>query len=186
MYTKQELNDMILDLRTNLLDMKDKIEGMDETLDELVAIRNKLDESKEVKKRREAKNKGRYYYIDSMGDIGHVLDIRDKYDDYRYGIGNYFKTEKEAELYTQKQLIRQELEDLAMELSEEPVDWNDLDQFKQSIHYNHRQNTFRNFYDHNKKELGQIYCVNDDVNFLEIALERIGEEKLKILFGVEE
>lgn len=38
-----------------------------------------------------------YYFIDDEGAIRHEIDTNDGMDNYRYNIGNYFKTEAEAE-----------------------------------------------------------------------------------------
>ena len=50
-----------------------------------------------------------YYFIDDEGAIRHEIDTNDGMDNYRYNIGNYFKTEAEAESYKKYLTARQVL-----------------------------------------------------------------------------
>lgn len=52
-----------------------------------------------------------YYFIDDEGAIRHEIDTNDDMDNYRYNIGNYFKTEAEAESYKKYLTARQVLLD---------------------------------------------------------------------------
>ena len=52
-----------------------------------------------------------YYFIDDEGAIRHEIDTNDGMDNYRYNIGNYFKTEAEAESYKKYLTARQALLD---------------------------------------------------------------------------
>lgn len=52
-----------------------------------------------------------YYFIDDEGAIRHEIDTNDGMDNYRYNIGNYFKTEAEAESYKKYLTARQTLLD---------------------------------------------------------------------------
>lgn len=52
-----------------------------------------------------------YYFIDDEGAIRHEIDTNDGMDNYRYNIGNYFKTEVEAESYKKYLTARQVLLD---------------------------------------------------------------------------
>ena len=52
-----------------------------------------------------------YYYVNSYGIVSRSHDYRNKDDDYLYGIGNYFKTEAEAEAYKEYLIARQALLD---------------------------------------------------------------------------
>lgn len=54
-----------------------------------------------------------YYFIDDEGAIRHEIDTNDGMDNYRYNIGNYFKTEAEAESYKKYLTARQVLLDYA-------------------------------------------------------------------------
>lgn len=46
-----------------------------------------------------------YYFIDDEGAIRHEIDTNDGMDNYRYNIGNYFKTEAEAEAESYKKYL---------------------------------------------------------------------------------
>lgn len=52
-----------------------------------------------------------YYFIDDEGAIRHEINTNDGMDNYRYNIGNYFKTEAEAESYKKYLTARQMLLD---------------------------------------------------------------------------
>lgn len=52
-----------------------------------------------------------YYFIDDEGAIRHEIDTNDGMENYRYNIGNYFKTEAEAESYKKYLTARQVLLD---------------------------------------------------------------------------
>lgn len=52
-----------------------------------------------------------YYFFDDEGAIRHEIDTNDGMDNYRYNIGNYFKTEAEAESYKKYLTARQVLLD---------------------------------------------------------------------------
>ena len=52
-----------------------------------------------------------YYYVNSYGIVSCSYDYRNEDDNYLYGIGNYFKTEEEAEAYREYFLARQVLLD---------------------------------------------------------------------------
>lgn len=52
-----------------------------------------------------------YYYVNSYGIVSRSHEYRNKDDDYLYGIGNYFKTEEDAEVYKKYLIARQMLLD---------------------------------------------------------------------------
>ena len=70
-----------------------------------------FEETSEKHKRWRAKENDEYCYIDDYGDVEFIFEDMDELDDYRYGIGDYFKTEKEAEAYKEYLLARQVLLD---------------------------------------------------------------------------
>jgi NAD-dependent dihydropyrimidine dehydrogenase PreA subunit len=139
------------------------------------------DENDERKKRWRAKEDEEYYYIDTDGCAFRGCDRYTESEYYKYNIGNYFQTKQQAERYKEKQLIRQELEDLAMELNIEPIDWENAQQSKFCVTYCPTSNFELD--SHTWIKDINIYCTNE--NFLDEALKRIGEDRLKILFEVE-
>lgn len=118
----------------------------------------------------------KYFFINSDGFIRWTIWHNNKFDLFRFNTGNCFKTEKEAEEYKENLLTKQALKDLALELNNGvEIDWCE-ENFKYSIYFNLNNNKLT---DHNSDDyigLGQIYCL--DNNFLTIAKDRMGEERL--------
>lgn len=76
-------------------------------------LKNWFEEIEEFENKRwRAKNGNTYCFIDDGGYVdGGIFDCDDRYDDYHYRTGNYFKTKKEAEAYKEYLLARQVLLD---------------------------------------------------------------------------
>lgn len=138
-------------------------------------------EEKEYKRWR-AEEHGEYYYLldagagfeDGIG-IAKSFDYRNDTDVSRYELGNYFKTEEEAEKRLEHIKIEQQLKDIVLRLNKgEKIDWEDEEQkkfhlwlFYGSLSYN--SNILG-------KTQGVIYCL--DENFKDIAIKEIGKERL--------
>lgn len=69
----------------------------------------KIEESKN--KRWRAKENGGHYFVDDWGDVDYNYDAGFPPSTFRYNIGNYFKTEEEAEAYKEYLLAKQVLLD---------------------------------------------------------------------------
>lgn len=122
-----------------------------------------------------------YYLISTSGKIIINREGNDEIDNFRYKTRNYFKTEEEAEKYLANVITYYDLIDLANELNNgEEIDWENGNQPKYFIHCDTRNNELVQFAYYSLKFIGTIYCL--DINFLNIALERIGEKRLKELF----
>lgn len=122
---------------------------------------------------------GKYWYLTDYGDIRCLSWQGDPIDLFRFTTGNCFKTFEEAQDYKENLLTKQQLKDLALELNEGvEIDWGNYAQSKFSIYYNDARFGQELKLDSADcyMEIGQIYCLNND--FLTIAKERIGEEKL--------
>lgn len=152
--------------------------NLEELKQELKKLENKINEL-EIKENNKYKRKSleEYFYLDEYGDVVLEDDCDDNLDNHNYSIGNYFETEKQAENYKQKLLIEQELRDIAMELNKgEKIDWNNDEQEKYYLEYDFSIDSINcTFYTYIKIQ-GIIYCL--DKNFKDIAIERIGEERL--------
>lgn len=123
----------------------------------------------------------RYYYYGSMGMISDCDESNDEFDINRYAMGNYFQTGEEAMNTVRKIGIYTQLKDLALRLNEgEEIDWENVDQVKYFIYCDIENNELKLDCRTISKNIGNIYCLNN--RFLEIALQEIGEEKLKKLF----
>ena len=118
-----------------------------------------------------------YYYLDSSGTIERTYWNNGVFDNHRYNIGNCFKTEQEAYDYKENLITKQQLKDLALELDNgTEVGWNYKGNRKYTIYFSHDSNKL--VYDWNwvYRAAGEVYCTNE--KFYEVAIERIGEEKL--------
>ena len=131
-------------------------------------------------KRWRAEVNEKYYKITNEGRVLGIKDWRYTADNFLYKTRNYFKTEEEAQRHLEKINTYYDLMDLAEELNNgEIIDWNN-DKRKHYIYYDFTDYELKTDYCYHYKDLGQIYCLNED--FLEIALEKIGEERLEKLF----
>lgn len=160
-------------LKQELLETKNKCTEIEKKIEEL--------EKQESEVRWRARENETYYYFFSYGEIDKTYDDRGKDDINRYNIGNYFKTEEEAEKAIEKIKIYTQLKDLAMRLNKgEKINWDNILQRKYHISLNHSSNVLMCLFANWSQGIGQIYCL--DENFLEVAKEEIGEENLRKLF----
>lgn len=165
----------------------DNLEELKKQISELQSKVAKLEnESKEEKKgkRWRAEMGKKYYYIIGNAEVDSDNESLVGLDNYRYKTRNYFKTEEEAEEYKEVMNTYYDLMDLAEELNNgEKIDWNDNQQCKYTIFYDFEDNFLKRTNAYVCKELGQIYCLDGD--FVEKAIEKIGEDRLKKLFKYE-
>ena len=133
-----------------------------------------------IKKRWRAEPGGEYYFAMPMGEPAIATDNNHGYNDYRYQRGNYFKTKEEAELYDKKMLITQKVKDIAIRLGEPTEDdWGDSGVAKNYLYIIYKEKSCGYSSDFIAKTQGTIYCL--DSNFLNVCLEEIGEEDLKLI-----
>lgn len=160
----------------NLEELKKKYEELGKEIERL--------EKEKENKRWRATNDIRYFILDSWGRIISVTDVLDPSDEFRYKTRNYFKTHEEAQRYLDNLNTYYDLMDLAEELNNgEKVNWNDMIQSKYYIYYNFNTDKLQQTSMSYIKNVGQIYSLNE--NFLDIALKRIGKERLEKLFKEE-
>ena len=163
------------------------LEEIKKQISELQSKVAKLEnESKEEKKgkRWRAKINDTYFYINDAGyaDVSH--ENNDSFDKYRFKTRNYFRTEEEAEEYQEIINTYYDLMDLADELNNgKKIDWYDDTQQKFYIYFDFKRNKFVQSYTYVTKDIGQIYCLNE--NIIGIAIEKIGTDKLIKLFTYE-
>lgn len=122
------------------------------------------------------KRRDEYFYLDSNGFVQISAWTKHEFDFQRFDLGNCFKTEQEAEEYKENLLTKQALKDLALELNDGvEICWKDENQPKFYINYYSLSKALSQ--DFSKTIQGtDIVCLNE--NFLAIAKDRIGEEKL--------
>lgn len=159
-------------LKRELLENKNKCIQIKKKIEEL--------EKQEIKVRWRAKEDENYYYFTSCGEIYADCDGYCDTDNRRYELGDYFKTEEEAENVVEKFKIYTQLKDLALRLNKGVnVNWRDC-RNKYSISYDTSAGKMVSYWNTRLQEVGQIYCL--DENFLEVAKEKVGEENLRKLF----
>jgi hypothetical protein len=127
----------------------------------------------------------RYYFID---DAGFIVDNSSSNggftDQFRWSIGNCYKTEEEAEKAKEKMLLVQEYKDFCKELNGiRHMNWENSDEAKYFLYYSHAMNGINWNVCQCARYEGTTYCL--DSNLLDKALEKFGEEKLKIILGVD-
>lgn len=157
----------------NLEELKKKYEELEKEIERL--------EKEKSCKRWRAEEYDDYFCVNSFGNINRIQEQNDNNDNFAYKSRNYFKTREEAEEHLDRLNTYYDLMDLAEELNNgEKIDWDNTEQGKFSIYYELENKKLNYTISHYVKELGSIYCLDED--FLEKAKERIGEVRLKGLF----
>lgn len=79
---------------------------------------NEINEKYGIPKRWRANFREMYYYIDFNGEIKYEPECNYKIDNYRYNLGNYFRTKEEVENIAESKEYREYQEFLTRELRE--------------------------------------------------------------------
>lgn len=146
-------------------------------MEELEELKKELEEVLE-KVNKKLEDEEKYYTIDHDGEI--IYDTDDSYDVdiFNKKIGNYFKTEKEAEEYLEDLKVKTEIKKIAKELNgDDKIDWKDVNKAKYYLRYSHRATNIVCNYENSYQAEGVTYCLDGD--FRRVCIERIGEERLK-------
>lgn len=161
---------------TTKQEMQEQAKRLQEELDKLNEKINKIFDETSYSRWRATKNT--YYFIDDEGHCLKDYDAAKEEDNFRYFIGNYFKTEQEAEEYRDNLITKQKLKDLALRLNKGvELNWADTSQFKYFIKLLRENKDFLDSdYIVTFVDLGQVYCLDKD--FLNKAKQEIGEDKL--------
>ena len=155
--------------------------NLEELKQELKKLENKINElenkGNNKYKRKRLKRGEIFWYLDEFGEVGETYESYSKEDDFNYNVGNYFKTKEQAENYIEKLLIEQELKDIALELNKgEETDWENSNQDKYYLGFDYYKDEIDYYVNNRSKKQGAIYCLDKD--FKDVAIERIGEERL--------
>ena len=152
--------------------------NLEELKQELKKLENKINELEIKGNNKYKRERGdSYWCFNYFGNPIFIKDISDRIDNFRYSIGNYFETKEQVENYKEKLIIEQELKDIAMELNKgKEIDWEDFSQVKHYLNFDYFQYEINFFTNTSSKKQGTIYCL--DKNFKNIAVEKIGEERL--------
>lgn len=117
-----------------------------------------------------------YYYLDDFGDVQCEEDQRVDIDDFRYNIGNYFKTEEEAEEYKKKLLYQQQYKDFIGEDLATKDDWKDGSVWKYYAYYDFYNRIIKFDYNFNTKDVS-IHSKSKEK--IEKFIKEIGEDNFK-------
>lgn len=124
------------------------------------------------------KNGEAYYSISETGSIIETRDWLGTIAKTREEFYNVFQTREQAEAEAEKILVRRQLEDIARRLNKgEKIDWKGAYQDKYYIYLD--TETDELIYGESiwSKDQGIVYCLDQD--FLDVAIQEIGEERLK-------
>lgn len=118
----------------------------------------------------------KYCYIGGDGDIYHTVNVNLTTDGRVFSIGNYFKTDEEAEHMVEKLKVIKELQDFAIENRDEEIDWYDKEQDKWEISYkdSNVEPICNNYY---RAQTFNIYFTS--LKIAKEAIKKIGEDRIK-------
>ena len=118
-----------------------------------------------------------YYYIDAFGNVLSQIETGHSSDSAFWKSYNCFKTREQAETEAEKILVRRMLEDIARRLNKgNKINWENDKQFKYYICIDSRDNEI--IWDREVRYISQgiVYCL--DINFYNVAIQEISEERL--------
>lgn len=156
------------------------LDEINKTKEHLANMEKMLEECEQ--ERYKPKDGDIFYYIDTYCRV-----IKEQWadmptDNIHYKKDNCFKTREQAETEVEKILVRRQLENIARRLNKgQEIDWYDGEQSKYCIEL-YCNNIITNFYLAHKTQ-GTVYCL--DKNFKDVAIQEIGEERLKKYLGGE-
>lgn len=180
MTTKEELRHRIDFINDEIKELQHRVADIEEEIDD-------LEHSAQMSDMVEAglwkpKEGGKYYYVGDDGKIyNNVYNRGWENSENRIKFGNCYQTKEQAEKALEHKKIETQLRDIAARLNKGTViDWNNYKQKKWYIIYSlPEQKIFREFTDTVILQ-GGIYCL--DKNFKDVAIQEIGEERLKEYF----
>ena len=119
------------------------------------------------------------YFTVSYDGVNRCININEDSLDTRYDFYNCFQTQEQAEAEAEKILVRRMLEDIARKLNKgKKIDWTRTTQVKYSLILSstkEKQILLQDYITSLKGE--QVYCL--DEKFKDVAIQEIGEERLK-------
>lgn len=141
---------------------------------EVVGEREVVEETKS-KVWKPNKNK-KYYHVRAEGDTYKTVNVNLGGDDCIISIGNYFKTEEQAERIVEKVKVIKELQDFALDNNEEEIDWVDNEQDKWELSYkdSNIEPICNNYY---RAQTFNIYFTSLEI--AQEAIKKIGEDRIK-------
>lgn len=158
------------------MDKQEILDEINKTKEHLANLEKKLQESKN--QRYKPKEHELFWYLDIWNRpcvrnyIGASVCCNESFKNY-----NCFQTKQEAEAEAEKILVRRQLEDIARRLNKgEKIDWESESPRKYHLCIDKYDFIYTNVC-YSTKYQGTIYCL--DENFKDVAIQEIGEERLK-------
>ena len=154
------------------------LEEINKTKEHLANMEKMLEECENERWKPKVSQNYYYYYVDNVGGI-QITTWRDvHFDDAYYSTFNCFRTKEQAEAEAEKILVRRMLEDIARRLNKgEKIDWKNSTQYKYSFYLDDKINKIDWCRECRCTVQGSVYCL--DINFYNVAIQEIGEERLK-------
>lgn len=119
-----------------------------------------------------------YWYVNPCGEAEVTHNIGTSFHESTINFYNCFQTREQAEAEAEKILVRRMLEDIARRLNKgEKIDWADVSQDKHCIYLDTEDDVLVYKDTIWCKTQGTVYCLDQD--FLDVAIQEIGEERLK-------
>lgn len=148
---------------------------INKTKEHLANLEKKLEELNYKRWKPELNKK--FWYIDSYSTVNYTCFMPQiEADISRIKNYNCFQTKEEAEAEAEKIFVRRKLEDVARRLNKgRKIDWDTEEQFKYYIYTVNEGIEYS--VDFTEKVQGVVYCL--DANFKDVAIQEIGEERLK-------
>ncbi len=160
-----------------MTDKQDLIKQAEKLQQELDILKKKIEQCDKTEYIRWRIRGEDYFYLNYEGVSYSVTNTNSYADNWRFNTGNYFKTRQEAEDYKENLITKQKLKDLALRLNKGvKMDWDDISQSKFFIFFNTISEKLEYALTSTKQDVGNVYCLK--INFLDIAIKEIGEDKL--------
>ena len=119
-----------------------------------------------------------YYYVNQVSATSRAVNGEFDIDAARCRTYNCFETEEEAKAEAEKILVRRQLEDIARRLNKgEKPDWIKCYQKKYYLGYNQINSKITLECRTTIIAQGTVFCLDD--KFLNVAIQEIGEDRLK-------
>lgn len=129
-----------------------------------------------------AKQDEEYFFVALVEEIGCSCERGTLGDNYRYLIGNYFKTKEEAEQHLAYQKALGTLTHAIYERNAGwEADWVDKKQDKWRIWYDHCDSMFMVSWSTAAKEMNNFYCASKEIAE---SITKDFPEELKVVFNV--
>ena len=158
---------------TTIQELEQNISSIKE---ELSKLEEKLKTFKSGVGRQMPENGDIYYFIEANGTVYEDKWMNDSFDQQRFYLYNYFKTNEEAQREIDRRLIKAKLNEIANRLNDgQVIQWNSAIQRKYYLNLSTEGSLHLGFSIIDKME-GTTYCLSED--FLDVVVDEIGEQEL--------